>query len=92
MKESKGMMKAEMAAMQKGGASKRILAAEKAEHAAMNNGGKVKGYADGGQIQGITGDTSPNRSNAKLRAIGRGGEIPANHCMPVVAKTTGYAK
>jgi len=92
MKESKAMMNAELAAMKKGGASKRMMNAEATESAGMKHGGKVMGYADGGQIQGITGDTSPNRTNSKLRAIGRGGEIQANHCMPVVSKTTGYSK
>lgn len=48
--KNKQHMKAEMAALKRGGASKKVMSEERAEYKAEGyaNGGMVKGYANGG--------------------------------------------
>lgn len=81
MKEQgKAHMKAELAALRRGGASKALMKAEKAEY----------GMADGGMVQTAQPHVSSYSQNAGRRSVGRGGEQYG--CYHQVTSKTDYGK
>ena len=72
MKESKAMMKKEVAFMKKKGAPKAMVKHEMAE-AGMKKGGKASCYAGGGYVRAADGVASKGKTKAKQVAMKRGG-------------------